>query len=361
MAGALTLASCLGDNDDDDSVYNDSAIVGFTLGTLNKYTHTVSTKTGNDTVVKTSVTGSSYKMTIDHLGGRIYNVTPLPVGTDVKHVVCTITAKNNGLVALQSMTSDSLKWYSSTDSIDFSQPRTLHVMATDGTGSRDYVVELFVGSTTSEDFAWELVTTDPQLAGWTDRRLMADGDTVRLAEADSIIGASTSERYMIGSDGWLYCWRNGAWQEDRLDDDSALLPQAGTTACVSWPYASAEGNDYVLLVGTPRQADASNMRVWRKICPSEGGGQWAYMPFDDGNYHPLPRQEWLSMVYYDGAVLAIGSDMVMRQSRDQGITWYHNADYDLPAEVQGTKVTMAVDGRGRLWLLTNEGQLWRGV
>ena len=49
----------------------------------------------------------------------------------------------------------------------------------------------------------------------------------------------------------------------------------------------------------------------------------------------------------------------MRQSRDQGITWKKNSNYTLPTDMQGTVVSMAVDNSGRLWLATNEGQLWR--
>ena len=80
--GALMLISCL-ESDDDTTVYGDAAITNFTLGSLNRYVHTKSSKTGNDTIVKSTVTGSAYKMNIDHFGQHIYNQTPLPVGTDL--------------------------------------------------------------------------------------------------------------------------------------------------------------------------------------------------------------------------------------------------------------------------------------
>ena len=104
----VILTSCLGDSTDDTTLYSDMAITSFTLGTLNRYTQTTSSTTGNDTVIKTTLTGSDYKMTIDQLGHKIYNQTPLPVGVDVKHVICTVSAKNSGWLTLKSMTSDSL-------------------------------------------------------------------------------------------------------------------------------------------------------------------------------------------------------------------------------------------------------------
>lgn len=358
--GVLVLSSCLESDDDEMALSSDMAITAFQLGTLNRYTQTQSTKTGNDTVVKSTLTGSNYKMTIDQVGRRIYNASVLPVGTDIRHVVCTITTTDGALIALQSATSDSLRWYSSTDSIDFSTPRRFFVYATDGSGVRDYTVELNVSQTEGIAFDWQLMKTDEQLAGWTGQHLVADGDSVRLEPQDSIVGRSAYEHYMFGDDGLLLSDRDGSWQEEALDDDASLLPLAGTTACVSWTYATDESADYVLLVGEPRQADAQYMRVWRKISSAEGDGQWVYMPFDEGNFYKLPRQQWLSMVSYGGAVLAVGSDMTMLQSRDQGISWKRNTTYDLPAGLQGTRVTMAVDDSQRLWLLTDTGQLWRG-
>ena len=55
MLGALvTMTSCLGNGDDDTTVYSDMAITAFTLGTLNRYTHSTSSDTGNDTIIKST-------------------------------------------------------------------------------------------------------------------------------------------------------------------------------------------------------------------------------------------------------------------------------------------------------------------
>lgn len=363
MAGVALLASCLSDDDDNASTaYSDVAITGFTLGTLNRYTHATSSATGNDTVVKTTISGTTYKLTIDQINRRIYNVKELPVGTDVAHVVSTVTTKNGGLVALQSAVSDSVRWFSSSDSVDYTSPRTLWVYSADGTSKRSYTVQLNVSTTTGINFAWEQVaslTTD-DLAS---TELVAEADTVRLAGRSSIIGASTGESYMMDGDGHLLALPNGAtdWLQERLDDDESQLPAPGQVACVTWPYASADRTDYVLLVGTPRQADVETMRVWRKIAPYEGGGTWVFMPVDDTNHYPMPRQESLVLAYYDGTVLAVGTDGVMRQSRDQGITWRAISTYALPDALEGTVVSMVADEAEGLWLLTDAGQLWRGA
>lgn len=365
LIGSYVLTACLeNDNDRQTTSYGDVAITQFTMGTLNRYTHVTSSATGNDTVVKTTLTGANYRMTIDHMQQVVYNNDELPVGTDVKHVVCTIATKNGGMVALKSMYSDSLSWFSATDSIDFTKPRVFRVYSTDGTSMRDYTVTLNVSQTTGISFGWELEKTDPQLAGWTgQKRLVAQGDSVAMEDVDSIIGQTAREQYMMDTEGHLKKSADGgnSWTSEQLDDDESLLPAPGTAACVTWQYAPADNTDYVLMVGQPRQDDAHLMRVWRKITLGTDSGLWVYMPFDDINRYPLLRMENISMACYDGTVLCVGSDMVMRQSRDQGVSWRAASNYALPATLTGSRVIMAADTKGRLWLLTDTGQLWKGA
>jgi len=104
------------------------------------------------------------------------------------------------------------------------------------------------------------------------------------------------------------------------------------------------------------------MVVWRKVSQYGGltpGGQWVYMVVDDCNPYALPRQDDLSLVYYADRVLAVGADLVVYESLDQGITWRASSDYPLPEGLTGTQVRMAADSQGRLWLISNTGQLWQ--
>ena len=86
--------------------------------------------------------------------------------------MCTATTVNNGVVYIKSLTSDSLRYFSSgSDSIDFSQPRVFRVFATDGSGSRDYTVSLTVRNQDPGVFLWQVAdkagfpqTTDDETA-----------------------------------------------------------------------------------------------------------------------------------------------------------------------------------------------------
>ena len=386
------LASCLNDNDTSVDTYSDTAITAVTLGTLNRYTHTISSNTGNDTIVRTTLTGSTYKLTIDQLGRKIFNRDSLPLGTDLKHVVLSaVSTKNNGIAFIKSLISDTLFYINTTDSLDFSQPRTIRVFSSNGNDYRDYTMTLSASATTGITFGWQLVMKDDDLAGWTDKHLVTIGDSVYFVDRDYIsvyspaqqrrilvkasdempitqlIGATDHEAFALGTDGRLKVSTDGegeVWRDDELDDSPALLPTEAI-AMTSWKYAPADSMDYVLLIGNSA-ADDTNAVLWRKLSRYHDYGQptdgkWVYMPVDGNNPYALPRQDYLSITYYNNNVLAVGSNMKLYQSRDQGITWKTSSTYALPSQIGGTRATIAADKLERLWLVTDNGEVWMGT
>ena len=390
LLAPLALASCLKDNDTQVDAYSDTAITAVTLGALNRYTRTTSSKTGNDTIIKTTLAGSNYKLTIDQLGRKIFNRDSLPLGTDLAHVVLSaMNTKNSGVAFIKSLISDTLFYIRTTDSLDFSQPRTIRVMASNGMDYRDYTMTLSASTTKGTTFGWQLVRHDSELAGWTDRKLVAIDDTVKLvgqgqvkgfadhtreviveAQADDevteYLGATRHELFALGKDGRLKASddEGNSWRDETLDDSDTLLPTSAM-AMVSWDYAPADSTDYVLLAGNCEQ-DGENAVIWRKLSRyhddgRSAEGKWVYMPIDGYNRYTLPRQEYLSMTYYNNNVLAVGSNMKLYMSRDQGITWKTQSPYALPSQIEGTRATIAADSHERLWLLTDTGQLWMGT
>ena len=150
----LLMASCMKSKDNESgTLYNDTAITAFSLGTLNRYLHTISS-TGEDSIYKVTVTGSDYKFSIDQENHRIFNADSLPGGTDVKHVVCSVASLNNGTVFYKSLVSDTIYYHSSTDSIDFSSPRQFLVFASNGNDHEEYTIEVNVHQEEGEQFIW---------------------------------------------------------------------------------------------------------------------------------------------------------------------------------------------------------------
>ena len=397
MLGAmLTLTSCLGNDDSDTTVYSDTAITAITLGTLNRYTHTTSTDTGNDTIIKSTLTGSAYDMVIDQYGYRIYNKDLFPSGTDLAHVtISSISTVNNGIVTIKSLTSDSVRVISTSDSLDFTSPRVFRVYSSDLEKYRDYTVSLTIDENSGLTFEWQKQDIRSDLQGWTAKHLVAFGDSVQLVDENivtndscafrlngtnieysedlvewtvkgsaslrQLLGMGTKGLFAMNSDGNIVMSEdNGAsWQNEQLDEAASLLPFTDMAMTV-WDYAPLDSTDYLLLVGNDQQ---NNVRVWRKIYQYGGptkGGKWVYMPVDLNNPYVLPLQQNLSLVYYNNVVLALGSNKVVYQSADQGITWKESSKYALPSGLQGTIVSMAADSQNRLWLLTDAGELWIG-
>lgn len=397
LGALLTLTSCLGSSDEDAAVYSDMAITAITLGTLNRYTETTSSTTGNDTIIKSTMTGSAFNMTIDQIGSRIYNHDLLPSGTDLKHVlISSITTKNNGIVTIKSQTSDSIRIYSSSDSIDLSVPRVFRVFSSDLQGYRDYMVELKINANSGMSFEWKKLETRTDLAGWTDKHLVAFGDSVSLVNGNMVtsvgcayrlngttiersenmvlwstmgtdnlnrlLGTDAKEVYALSTDNKLKCSidEGATWQDETLDEDASLLP-VSDVAMTAFDYSPIDSASYLLMVGTDANGQ---MRIWRKICQHGGsaqGGKWVYMVTDQTNTFVLPLLQNPSLTYYNGKVLALGSDKVIYETRDQGITWRESTIYKIPASLTGSRVTMVADSQERLWLVTDTGELWRGT
>ena len=338
LAIACVTTSCLGSSDNEVTVYDDMAITAFTLGTLNIYLHKTSS-TGGDSIYKTTFAGSGYTMSIDQVKHEIYNRDSLPVGTDAGHVICTITTRNNGIALIESATnSDSLTYYYSTDSIDFSKPRYLRIYSSDGMGFARYKVTLNVRQVENGTLLWQSMPAGTQLpttpmAGWQ----------FKLGETGDALYSSHD---------------NGAtWTAGTFDTDTRLLPTANASfAC----WTLKNGMDYALLVGDNAQQDSAAV-VWRKLIDTEKDNDWVYMPLATGNQHYLPKGNyyWL-LPFADDSVLAIGHEGTIYRSRDQGITWKTSSQLTAPTGI-GTVAAAVTDGNNGIWLQNTDGQTWYGV
>ncbi len=252
---SVSLTSCLKDDDSNVTYYSDCAVQSFSLGALNKYTKTVSSKTGKDTIVKTTVTGSSFTFSIDHAKREIYNVDSLPVGVDTLHVICNIAAVNGGYIHFKSMKSDSLFYYTSTDSISFEQnPRTIAITSNDGMYRTFYTVKLNVHKEDGDKMTWNAPFTAP---------IFADAEQLKATEwkiaSQDADGNDVKKDYILvklakGGNVMLYVSsvENGkGWAE--------LTPNMKLSATAN--IASMDGVLYT--------TDASGV-----VCKSEDGKTW---------------------------------------------------------------------------------------
>ena len=161
LSAVFIFASCLGSNDQDTTSYGDTAITSFSLGTLVRTMHTTSSK-GVDSIYTTSVTGSNYVFNIDQFAGQIYNADSLPIGTKPT-ALCTINSKNGGTIVYANIKGDSLLYFSTSDSVDFSTPREFHVYANNGASYRKYKISINVHQQDSDTIVWRNIANDPNI------------------------------------------------------------------------------------------------------------------------------------------------------------------------------------------------------
>ena len=179
MAAVTLLASCL-NSDNEDVVYSDDvAITAFSIASAEMTVHTTSSKGEDSTYVTSNTSLSSYKFVIDQTKAEIYNVDSLPTNIDVKKILVNCSTKNNGIAVIRSIEKpDSASYVSSSDTIDFSEPRTICVYSASGKYSRDYVVKVNVHKQDGDEMVWQKAATSNELAALSSIRGFQLGDAL---------------------------------------------------------------------------------------------------------------------------------------------------------------------------------------
>ena len=183
----VTLNSCFGDDENKFNSYDDAAITSFVLSAGNVYT-TVKSSTGADSTYKTVLVVKNYPFHINQLTHEIYNPDSLPYGTDAAHILVSLSTKNGGEAVVKSMYSDSIKSFSNTDSLDFTQERIFYVYSNSGAQVTNYKVKLNVHQQDGEKTSWNSLTADEGLAGLT-----AGMKAVVLGERMLVFGSDGKE------------------------------------------------------------------------------------------------------------------------------------------------------------------------
>ena len=196
MGCALALTSCLNSDDTEIIFYNDAAITNFYITAAEVEKHTTSS-TGEDsvyTVTNTNVASITFQ--IDHYKRSIYNLEPLPYGTNITKLLCSYSTKNNGILVIRNLESEEeeeseeWKYFSTTDSIDFTNPRNVKVYAyNDRDITREYTITVNVRQTPETFMVWQNVGTLEDMSTMQHARLLACGDDVVLFASD---GTSTT-------------------------------------------------------------------------------------------------------------------------------------------------------------------------
>ena len=334
LTAMLLLTSCLKSDDDNNSTLSsDAAITSFSLGTLNRYIHTTSS-TGADSIYKTTVAGSDYKFSIDQINHRIFNADSLPIGTDVEHVLCSVSALNNGVILLKSEISDTLFYFSSTDSLNFTNPRELHVLASDGSAEQIYTINVNVHQEEGEKFVWSQHTQSEEIAALEGMKAVflgeslyvfgvKSGKTLGYVTTDgeswtSLAEINDAEAYlnMLVYDGAIYMIANGSLQKTQ---DGKTWEIVKSDVAVKQLVANSYTELYALSTDNKMMVSSDEGQTWEEDELDEDA---SWLPTEETAYACVP----LRMTDYSDYILLVGTSPAIS---DISSVWRKIVEYDL--------------------------------
>lgn len=163
FAATSIMTSCL-DNDVDQITYtSETSITGFSLGTLH-IDRVGKDKDGKDSAYVDTLDCSNYPFTIDQINRTITNKDSLPVGTYIDKVITSITY-DAGMLAYKPKGSERDTIWTSTDSIDFTDPVEFKVYAYSGVEGKPYTITINVHKQEPDTISWKKFDNNPFSAG----------------------------------------------------------------------------------------------------------------------------------------------------------------------------------------------------
>ena len=286
LATVLLMASCL--ESDNDYTYTDNcAISSFSVTTAKQNTF-VKTKDGlRDSLVVKELSLSSYKFYIDQINGKVYNPDSLPCGVDAKKLLCSVSNSSSGLVVIKKVKSDSLDYFSSTDSLDFSVDREVQVISNSGLSVKKYTIHVNVHKEQADSFAWYVTPICAELKNLQGIKTAAVNGKLLLLGTDG----NNTLVYANNGTQWTKCETNlghnlaaGAYKSLVTKDDYAYISDGGnivrTNDGKTW-------NTMGTATGVTRLVAASRYSLYgyatdgRLMTSKDNGATWTVAEIDD--------------------------------------------------------------------------------
>lgn len=241
FAATSIMTSCL-DNDVEQITYtSETSITGFSLGTLH-IDRVGKDKDGKDSAYVDTLDCSNYPFTIDQINRTITNKDSLPVGTHIDKVITSITY-DAGMLGYKPKGSDHDTIWTSTDSIDFTDPVEFKVYAYSGVEGKPYKVTINVHKQEPDTISWKKF----------DNSFSAGGS---LSEQKAVY--ANGKVYVFGKNG------NGThieYSNVANDNPSSWIPVTINITDVDTYSATAWAGNIYFLAGAPKAKQLYKLNV----------------------------------------------------------------------------------------------------
>lgn len=255
LAALFSLVSCLDTNDGDYVYTDDSAVTAFSVTSAKKAVH-VRASNGADSVYYTTATLTAYKFVIDQQRCVIYNPDSLPYGVDPTKLLVSANSLNSGSLVLKSMTSDSLSYFSTTDSLDFSKPRELQVYSLSGAAVRKYEVRVNVHQEPADQFNWTKLPNPT-----------AFSSAIGVKSFVVTTASGTTRRFLLASDGTT----TTVYRADGDDAWTAATPDFNHTLAAETYRSAAVKHDTLFVCDNGVVMATTDGNTWTQQTTAEAG------------------------------------------------------------------------------------------
>ncbi len=151
-------------------------IYSFGIGNIESPFHDL-TVDGKDTIVQKLISGEEYEFVIDQKAKEVYNVDSLIFGTKTDKVCGLLSCK--GTPYRYDAESGEYVFFSSSDSVDFTNPLLVKVVSTDATYTNYYTIKLNVHAVDPDLLRWEAFEPS-NISSLTPVRLLENDGTLYL-------------------------------------------------------------------------------------------------------------------------------------------------------------------------------------
>ncbi len=280
LFAVFALSSCMDEDETEVTLYNDIAITAFQITSAKAERHTLSS-TGEDSVFTvTDETLKYYPFSIDHINGLIFNRDSMPAGTDAEKMLCSFSTKNNGVVVIENILSDSVKYLTTTDTTDFRVPRYLNVYSSDYSTSRKYRVTVNIHRERAGVFGWNRLADNGAFAAMTGLRAVVIGNSM------AVIGNENGSTVIYSS---------------ALDDGNTWTRSAATLGGDVYNNVAVRNDSLFVLDGGMLKASVDGGSTFADVAPAAGVAR--LLGCGTAELH------------------AIGTDGHLMVSADGGLTW----------------------------------------
>lgn len=286
LATVLLMASCL-ESDNDYTYTDDCAISSFSVTTAKQNTFVKTSDGLRDSLVVKELTLSNYKFYIDQLNGKVYNPDSLPCGVDAKKLLCSVSNSSSGLVVIKKVKSDSLDYFSSTDSLDFSVDREVQVVSNSGLSVKKYTIHVNVHKEQADSFAWHATPICAELKNLQGIKTAAVNGKLLLLGTDG----NNTLVYANNGTQWTKCETNlghdlaaDAYKSLVTKDDYAYISDGGnivrTNDGKTWNIMG-EATDVTRLVAASRYSLYGYATDGRLMTSKDNDATWTVAEIDD--------------------------------------------------------------------------------